>query len=54
VLFLLEWRRIPERSERLLWPVVICSAVYAIAGVAVLLGLMSWVWDRRRRRGRGV
>jgi len=24
------------------------------AGVAVLLGLMSWVWDRRRRRGRGV
>lgn len=38
VLFLLEWRRIPERSERLLWPVVICSAVYAIAGVAVLLG----------------
>lgn len=39
-LFLLEWRRIPERSERLLWPVVISSAVYALTGVTVLIGAL--------------
>ncbi|MGP6204446.1 hypothetical protein [Microbacterium sp. F2] len=40
VLFLLEWRRIPERSERVLWPIVISSAVYALAGVTVLIGAL--------------
>lgn len=40
VLFLLEWRRIPERSERVLWPIVISSAVYALTGVAVLIGAL--------------
>ncbi|MEO2131258.1 MAG: hypothetical protein ABGX78_08490 [Microbacterium sp.] len=40
VLFLLEWRRIPERSERLLWPIVVASAVYALAGVTVLIGAL--------------
>lgn len=39
-LFLLEWRRIPERSERVLWPIVISSAVYALTGVAVLIGAL--------------
>ena len=40
VLFLLEWRRIPERSERLLWPIVVASAGYALAGVTVLIGAL--------------
>lgn len=37
-LFLREWRQIPERSERLLWPVVVASAIYVIAGATVLVG----------------
>lgn len=40
LLFLLEWRRIPERSERLLWPIVICSGIYTLAGVTVLGGAL--------------
>lgn len=38
VLFLREWRQIPERSERLLWPIVVASAIYVIAGATVLVG----------------
>lgn len=38
VLFLLEWRRIPERSERLLWPIVIASGIYVVTGATVLFG----------------